>query len=180
MNNLFSAKRLALAAVFSVIAFAVSLLEFALFPATPYFKLDFSYAILLIGAYMLGPVLAEIMVIISLSLRLLLTTSGGVGELANFITANFFIVLPSVIYYFKKGLPAVFISLVLATVAEIIAAFMANRFILFPLYFGESAGVKFNAVILFVILFNLIKCVTNSLITLFLYKRLKKTLNKFL
>lgn len=177
-SSIFTTKKIALIAALAAIAFGISRLEFPLFPAAPFLKLDFSFAVILIGGFMLGPIAAEIILLAVQLLALILSSSGGVGELANFITGNCFIVLPSLIYRYRKGLKVVFASLALALVAQVVAALLINRFITFPLYgLGEEG---FKSFFWYIVAFNGVKCFSNALITLLLYKRLKNLLNKFI
>ena len=173
-SNVFTGKNLALAAMFAAVSYGLSFLEFPIFPAAPYLKLDFSFSVQLIGAYMLGPILGEMVVVIVQLLRLLTSSTGGVGELANFIAATCFVCVPSVIYRFKKGLPIVFISIFIGTVLQIGASLLSNRFLTFPLYMGAGAESAFNAAFWLIVAFNAVKCSANAVITLLLYKRLKK------
>ena len=182
-NKIFTSKKIALAAMFVAVSYALSFLEFPIFPAASFYKLDFSFSFQLIGAFMLGPVLGSVIVVMVQALRLLSTASGGVGELANLITAACFVILPSAVYTFKKGLPTVIVSLIAATVVEIGVSLLANRFLMFPLYgafLDMTAEEMFKAFFPYVIAFNAIKCVSNAVITLLLYKRLKKLFNKML
>ena len=175
----FSAKKIALAALYTALAFGLSFLDFPIFPATGFLKLDFSFAVLLLGSYMLGPIISEIMIIAVYALHIPFGGTGGIGELANFIMANCFIFLPSLIYRFKKGLPTVIVSLFIGMILETAAALITNRFIMFPMWMGDGAADFFNQVIWYVVAFNLIKCAANGVITLLLYKRLKRILKVF-
>ncbi len=173
-----TAGRITLISLFTALSFGISFLEFPIFPATPFLKLDFSFALLLIGGFMLGPLSAEISIVALQLLKLIASQSFGVGELANFITANCFILLPSVFYKFKKGLPVVILSLLVAILFQTLAATLSNKYILFPLYgLGDEA---FSSVFWFIISFNLIKGAANALITLVIYKRLKFLFVKFI
>ena len=58
------AKKIAITAVALALSYAVSLISFPLFPAAPWLKLDFSYAIMLLAAYLLGPLAAEAIVLL--------------------------------------------------------------------------------------------------------------------
>ena len=128
----------------------------------------------LIGAYILGPVLGEAIVVGVQLLRLISTTTGGVGEIANVVAATCFVFVPSLIYRFKKGLPIVFVSMAIGSVLQIGASLLSNRFLTFPLYMGEGAAAAFESAFFIIIAFNAIKCVANAAITLLLYKRLKR------
>ena len=52
LKKRFSAKRVSLMAVFVALSFAVSLLDFPIFPATPFLKLDFGNTFILLIAFM--------------------------------------------------------------------------------------------------------------------------------
>ncbi len=173
----FTAKKLALIAAFTALAFGASFLDFPIFPAAPFLKLDFSFAIMLIAAYMLGALSGEIIIVAFTLFRLPFTQTGMIGEFANFIMAQFFVFLPSLFYGFKRKFSVVAITLCLATLVVSGIALIVNEYLLFPLYGMESL---FADVWYMILLFNLIKGASNAVITVSLYKRLKKILHKFL
>lgn len=173
------AKKIALTAVALALSYAVSLISFPLFPAAPWLKLDFSYAIMLLAAYLLGPLAAEAIVLLLQVLSLFNTQTGGVGELANFIMANIFVVLPAVVYRYKKGLFSVIVTLILCSVGQIFAAMFTNALLLYPLFFGGGASAKFWGTVWYIVAYNAIKCVSNGLITVLIYKRLRNLLSKW-
>lgn len=173
------AKKIALTAVALALSYAVSLISFPLFPAAPWLKLDFSYAIMLLAAYLLGPLAAEAIVLLLQVLSLFNTQTGGVGELANFIMANIFVVLPAVVYRYKKGFVSVIVTLILCSVGQIFAAMFTNALLLYPLFFGGGASAKFWGTVWYIVAYNAIKCVSNGLITVLIYKRLRNLLSKW-
>lgn len=176
----FTAKKLALIAAFTALAFGASFLDFPIFPAAPFLKLDFSFAIMLIAAYMLGALSGEMTVIIFTLFRLPLSQTGMIGELANFIMAQFFVVIPSLIYERKRKFSVVAVTLSAATVIISAVSLIINRYLLFPFYMQDGAAAFFADVWYLIVLFNLIKGAANAVITVLLYKRLKKILHKFL
>lgn len=176
----FTAKKLALIAAFTALAFGASFLDFPVFPAAPFLKLDFSFAIMLIAAYMLGALSGEMTVIIFTLFRLPLSQTGMLGELANFIMAQFFVVIPSLIYERKRKFSVVTITLTAATLIISAVSLLINRYLLFPFYMQGGAAAFFADVWYLIVLFNLIKGASNAVITVLLYKRLKKILHKFL
>ena len=176
----FTAKKLALIAAFTALEFGASFLDFPVFPAAPFLKLDFSFAIMLIAAYMLGALSGEMTVIIFTLFRLPLSQTGMIGELANFIMAQFFVVLPSLIYERKRKFSVVTITLIAATLIISAVSLLINRYLLFPFYMQGGAAAFFADVWYLIVLFNLIKGASNAVITVLLYKRLKKILHKFL
>ena len=88
-------------------------------------------------------------------------------------------IVPTLVYRYKKGLPTVVWTLAVGVVLQIGAALISNRFVNFPLFMGEGAAEMFAALWWYVVLFNLIKGVAVSLITLLLYKRISWLLDKF-
>ena len=178
LKKRFSAKRLAFMAVFVALSYAVSFLEIPIFPATPYLKLDFGNVFILLISFLLGPMEGIIVCVLKESLRMIGSSSGGVGELANVAATSAYILLPSVIYRFRKGLKAVIPALIGACFIGTAAALVTNRFITFPLYMGEGAAAVYRDVIWFLIAFNIIKTSSIGLLTLLLYKRLSNFIKR--
>ncbi len=172
----FSAKRIALMAAFVALAYAVSLLDFPIFPAVPFLKLDFGNVFILLIAFLLGPIEGVAVCLLKECLRILGSSSGGVGELANMLMTTSFILLPSIAYQCKKGLKVVVPSLVLACCIGTATALIVNRFIIFPLYMQGAAATVFAESFWFILAFNLIKTAAVSVLTLLLYKRLSNFL----
>ena len=56
LKSRFTAKRLSLMAVFTALAYVVSLFDFPIFPAAPFLKLDFGNVFILLISFLLGPV----------------------------------------------------------------------------------------------------------------------------
>ena len=172
-------KKIVFTAMLSALSYGVSFLEFPIFPAAPFLKLDFSSVFILLVGFMFGPLygvgacsIKELICFITKS------STGGVGEIANFLVISAFILLPSVLYRYRKGLKIVVFSLVGACLIQVAVALLVNRFINFPLYMGETLFVggpisigAFSNLWIFVLLFNLIKSVAVSIVTVLLYKR---------
>ena len=173
-----SAKRLAFMAIFVALSYAVSFWEIPLFPATPYLKLDFGNVFILLVSFLLGPVEGIIVCALKECLRMLGSSSGCVGELANMAATTAFILLPSIVYQFRKGLRWVIPCLIAACFIGTGAALITNRFITFPLYMGGAAAAVFNDVFWFIVAFNMIKTASIGLLTVLLYKRLSNFLKK--
>ena len=173
-----SAKRLAFMAIFVALSYAISFWEIPLFPATPYLKLDFGNVFILLVSFLLGPVEGIIVCALKECLRMLGSSSGCVGELANMAATTAFILLPSIVYQFRKGLRWVIPCLIAACFIGTGAALITNRFITFPLYMGGAAASVFNDVFWFIVAFNMIKTASIGLLTVLLYKRLSNCLKK--
>ena len=175
----FSASTIAKIAMFAALAFAVSYLEFPIFPAASFLQMDFSCVFVLLGGFMFGPVAAVIISGVKECLRLFTTGTGGVGELANFIVTFSFVIVPTLVYRFRKGLPVVVLTLAVGCFLQVGVSLLTNRYINFPLFMGAGAAETFSQLWWYVLLFNLIKGVAISLVTVLLYKRISWLLNKF-
>jgi riboflavin transporter FmnP len=168
-------------AVFTALAYATYFLEIPIFAATPasFLKLDFSCVFILLAGFMYGPLPAIIITIIKEALHIPVGTTMGVGELANVIMTLAYVIVPTTVYTKRKGIKIVLITLAIGSLLQIGVALLVNRFINYPFFafmFGGSIfgfGVKefFATTWWLLILFNIIKAVSVSFITLLLYKR---------
>lgn len=173
----FSAPRLAYMALFTALAYAVTFLEFPIFPATPFLKLDFSNVFFLIEGFIFGPVEAIVSIGIKECLSLIDSQTAGVGELANLLMSTAFIILPAIGYRFLKGRKWVALFLVFACAAQISVSALVNRYINYPFFgalFGFDGAAMFRSTWEFVLLFNLIKSVSISVLVFLVYKPLSK------
>lgn len=179
-EKMFSARRIALMAVFAALSYVVSLLEIAIFPSTPAFflKLDLGNVFILLIGFLLGPVEGIIVCAIKELLRIFTSGTGGVGELANILVTTSFLLLPTVMYRFHKGLKVVIPSLVGGCLIASGMALLANRFILFQAFGIADIPGTFAETWGYILAFNLIKTSLVSLLTLLLYKRLSLFLKK--
>lgn len=178
--KVFTTKSIAGMAVFSAISFIVYMIEIPIFASTPvsFLKLDLSNVFVMIAGFMYGPIPALIVSLIKELLHILIGTTGGVGEFANMIITTFYILIPSIVYTKKKGLKIVVITLVLACVVQSFISLLVNRFINFPFFLGsapflptQASDEFFFKVWYYILIFNLIKSVVVSLITILVYKK---------
>lgn len=175
----FTATRIAKLAMFTAIAYILTFLEFPVFPAAPFLKLDFSLVFIALAGFCYGPLAAVIVCGAKECLSLLDTTTAGVGELANVLITLSFVLLPAFVYRYKKGFGVAVSTLAVSCVLMIAVGLLSNRYINFPLYMGEGAKESFAALWWYIALFNLIKGVAVSILTILLYKRISWLLNKF-
>lgn len=176
----FTAKRLALMAIFVALSFSVSILSFSLFPASPVFflELDFGNVFILLISFLLGPIEGVIVCVLKETLRIFAGSTGGIGELANMLMTSAYILLPSIVYQYKKGFRWVLITLGAACFIGTGAALLINRFITFPLFLGKEGVTFFEGNFWLIVAFNFIKTVSISILTVLLYKRLSNFLKR--
>ncbi|MEG2143903.1 MAG: ECF transporter S component [Oscillospiraceae bacterium] len=100
----------------------------------PFLKLDFSSIPILIGSFVLGPVSGVIMAFIKAFVHFFSSTTGGVGEIADFIMTSSFAVSAALVYrnhHTKKG---AILACLTGTVSIMIAGVLANKFLLIPFF----------------------------------------------
>ncbi len=177
-------------AILSAIAAILFMIEIPVFPAVPFYKLDFSNLPVLLGAFALGPVQGVLILLLKSILGLLHTTSGGVGELADFIVGCAMVVPSGLIYRKMKSRKGALLGMLIGTLCAILAAIFANYFIMFPAFgITEDALVGMGSqvfpfvtdtwsfVFCVTAAFNLIKFVAISIIGFIIYKPLSPILH---
>lgn len=187
LKKRFTAKRLALMAVFAALSYVVSFLEIPLplFGAS-FLKLDFGNVFILLMSFLLGPLEGVLVCLLKEGLRCITSSSLCAGELANFLIASSYLLLPAILYQYRRTLKTVVWTLSVSCLIATGTALIANRFIIFPVYsylfggsiFGMTVAEAFSAFWLAVLLFNLIKTVAVGVLTMLLYKRLSNFLKK--
>lgn len=127
---------LAVTGMLSAIGFILMYIEFSV-PIMPSFiKADLSELPALIGAFAYGPSCGVLVCLIKNLLHLTVSTTGGVGELANFILGAVFVGTAGVIYKLKKTKVNAIIASVVGAVLMGIASFPVNLFITYPFYYN--------------------------------------------
>ena len=111
-----SMRKLTGTAMLSAIAYVLMFLDFSV-PFMPSFiKMDLSELPALIGSFAYGPVAGVIICLIKNVLHLFITTTGGVGELSNFLLGASFVLVAGGVYRFKKTRTGALIGSVLGAV----------------------------------------------------------------
>ncbi len=181
-KNIFTTKSIAGMAIFSALSFIMYLLELPIMAGTPAFflELDFSNVFVLLAGYVYGPIPAIIVTLVKEVIHILIGTTGGVGELANIILTLVFISVPTIVYQYKKGIKTVILTLLVACVLQAGISLLTNKFINFPFFTGsapfvptENSNGMFASMWQYVLLFNVIKSIAVSIVTILLYKRVK-------
>ncbi len=195
-----SVERMVVIAMMSAVAFILMFFEFPLsFIAPPFYKLDFSDVPALIGGFALGPLAGVTIEFIKNLLNIIVqgTITGGIGELANFITGCALILPAAFIYKYKKSLKGAIIGLITGAVVLATVGSLINFFVMIPMYSAAMPDVGMDGIIamgtaivpfisdlktfvLFAVApFNLLKGIICSVLTFLLYKRVSPVLRKF-
>ena len=177
-NRLMSTKNLAVMGMFGALAAVLMLFEFPLpFLAPSFYGLDLSEVPILVGTFALGPVAGVVMEAVKILVKLVLkpTSTGFVGEFANFVFGCSMVVPAGVIYQLHKTKKGA-ISAMAAGNALVMLPFYSN---FMPLDSILAAGAAIHPAVgdvwtfaLFCVgPFNVVKGIVVSLITALVYKR---------
>ena len=166
-------KKIVGTACFAALSFVISFLEFPIFPSANFLQLDFSMVFILLAGFIFGPISGVLASFTKELLRFLIGSgTGGVGEIANFCITLGFILIPTIVYQYRKGIKTVICTIIVGCVIEVILSLFVNRYVNFPLFMGEKAKEIFKQLWIYVALFNLIKSVSVAVLTILLYKRI--------
>ena len=119
-------------------AFSAILMQFQLsIPILPNFlKLDISDFPSLMAGYAYGPMAGVWVCLVKNVIHLTMTTTGGVGELSNFMLGVCFVVPAALIYRIgKKSKKSAFIGAIVGTLSMSVLGIFTNFYIVYPLYY---------------------------------------------
>ena len=163
-----------------------------LFPE--FLKIDISDLTALLGGISLGPMAGITIAFLKNLLQFItgMSTTGGVGEFANFLIGGSFVFTVSYIYSKKRNVSGVIIGLISGIIIMTIVGCIANYFIILPFYatigwsidavvsmgaaINPAIDSKMNFIIWMIAPFNILKSGLMSLLTLPMYKKTEKIL----
>lgn len=163
-----------------------------LFPE--FLKIDISDLTALLGGISLGPMAGVTIAFLKNLLQFItgMSTTGGVGEFANFLIGGSFVFTVSYIYSKKRNIQGVIIGLVSGIVVMTVVGCIANYFIILPFYatigwsidavvamgaaINPAIDSKMSFIIWMIAPFNILKSGLMSLLTLPMYKKTEKIL----
>lgn len=188
--------RVAIFASIATILYVVPYFQFGLpfFPA--FLEIHLDEVPIFIAGFSYGPFSALMILIVRTLIKLPMTHTLGVGELADFIYGVIFVVPACIIYQKKRTFKGAIISLVVATVLQTILASLITSFPILDFYMYVMGFTKemllamcqvanpnvtslgWTFFFLVAIPFNFLKDILVIVITILLYKRLKVLINK--
>lgn len=182
-------------AVLAAVARVVMFLEFPLPIFPPFLKFDFSDLVPLIGSLSMGPLAGVLIELVKCLIHLVNSTTGGVGDLANFIVGAAYVWAAGFYYQRHKTKKGAVIGLCLGTLTMIVVGAFVNYAITIPLYglvmgwseemiLGMSSAVipaiqnRFTLILFAFCPFNLMKGIILTILAVPLYKPLSPLLHK--
>lgn len=187
-QNVFKLTRTAILSAIAAILFFIEIPV-----GVPFYKLDFSTLPAILAGVAMGPVYGLATVLIKDLIHLLVSSSGGIGELADFIMSGALVLISALLYSRHKSLKSALIGLGIGTVVMAILGAIVNYYVMLPFYTAfmpmekiieAGAAVipaiqsKFSFVALITAPFNLLKGVALSVVTFLLYKHVSPFLHE--
>lgn len=180
--------------ILSAMSFILMFIQFPIPIAPPFMKVDLADVPALIGGFSMGPVYGVLIQLIKNLLNLTKTSTGGVGEMSNFIVGGLFVFVASFIYQKRKTKKTATIGLILGMLVMTLVATFSNAFVIFPLY-GKAMGIPmeafvdmtskvnglvksyFSLMVFAIVPFNLVKGSIEIIVTKLLYKHVSDILH---
>lgn len=171
----------------SAVSFILMFFDFSV-PLMPSFiKMDVSDLPALIGSFSLGPVAGIVVCLVKNLLHLFRTSTGGVGELSNFILSATFVGVAGVFYKIKKNRTGAFAGSIIGAVAMALISVVSNYFLVYPVYtafmpmeaiIGAYQAINPNVdnllecLVMFNMPFTFVKALVSVAITFIVYKKI--------
>ena len=125
---------LVVTAMLSAVSIVLMQFDFSV-PLMPSFiKMDLSDLPALIGSYAMGPFWGVMVALIKNILHLLRTSTGGVGELSNFILSAAFVLPAGIIYRQRKTKKRALLGALCGAVCMALISIPSNYFVVYPFY----------------------------------------------
>lgn len=188
-------KKITTVAMLTAIGVVLQYMEISI-PIIPNFiKLDFSDLPELIGAFTFGPWTGVLICLIRNVIHIIVSQSGAIGELSNFILGAFFAMTAGLIYKKMPNIKGAVIGAAAGSLVMGIVSLPSNYFIIYPLYynvmgFPEPAILEmyqllrpstesiFEALLVFNVPFTIVKGLICSVFAVVVYKPLRRFINK--
>ena len=178
----------------SVTAMLAALSAVLMFFEFPLGFIDFSEVPVLVGTFSMGPIAGAVIEFVKILVKFLIkgTSTGGVGELANFLIGCSFILPAGFIYKYKKTRVGAIVGMLTGTVAMAAIGVVLNTFVLVPLYssfmplteiikMGQAIFPAIDGTFTFCLYcvgpFNIIKGLIISVVVFIIYKPLSRLIH---
>ena len=195
MKKSLSIKNITRIAILGALGGFLMLIDFPIFIAPSFYKLDIGDLPCLIGAFAMGPIPGIFIQIIKILIKLLFkpTSTAFIGEIAAFIFSSSYCVSASFIYQNNKNKKGAKKAIIIGTIIMVIISSLANYLFIIDAYsrlygmpleaiigLGKEIfsiiNSKLSLVICCVVPFNLIKAALVDVLTLLLYKHISPLL----
>ncbi len=130
----FQVRRITVTAMLAAVATVLMYVEFSV-PFMPEFvKLDISELPGMLAAFSFGPVAGVFVCLVKNALHLLVTTTGGVGELSNFLLGVCLVVPAGLIYQIRKSRGSALVGALIGSAVMALVSIPLNYYLTYPIY----------------------------------------------
>lgn len=160
--------------VFSAIAFVLQVIGSMMsIKVAGFLEVEISDLPAMMISLAMGPFAGVMVELIKNLLHTTMTSTGFVGEFANFVVNGVFVFVLGAIYRKNKTKKGAIIALIVATLSLAIIGIFVNMFVMLPLYMPNADFItRLNLALYTIAPFNLARGTVLSLITIFIYKRI--------
>lgn len=153
------------------------------FPPFHFLEIDFADVPALIVSCLISPIVGGTVVLIRNSIHLLISSTGMVGELSNFIISGTYVIFAGVMFKVLKkqqylSLPRLFAAMSLSTIVQVVAAILCNKYIMIPMYGIQGDPAEY--IMMAVVPFNLIKTLVSAIVFIIIYKALIPKIRRYI
>lgn len=195
-SSAYRTRMLTTTAMLGALSGLLMLIEFPLgFIAPSFYKLDLSEIPVMIGTFAFGPIQGVVIEAVKIIIKLILkgTSTGFVGDLANFIIGCAMVIPAGIIYKRKKTKKSAVIGMIVSTLVMAVVGVFLNAYVMIPMYSafmpieqiveaGKAIIPWVNSTFTFclfcVLPFNLIKGIIVSVVVAIIYKPLSRLIHK--
>ncbi len=195
-SSAYRTRMLTTTAMLGALSGLLMLIEFPLgFIAPSFYKLDLSEIPVMIGTFAFGPIQGVVIEAVKIIIKLILkgTSTGFVGDLANFIIGCAMVIPAGIIYKRKKTKKSAVIGMIASTLVMAVVGVFLNAYVMIPMYSafmpieqiveaGKAIIPWVNSTFTFclfcVLPFNLIKGIIVSVVVAIIYKPLSRLIHK--
>lgn len=185
-------RAITMTAVLSAASAILQMFEFSVPIAPSFLKLDFSDLPAMLASFAFGPLSGIAVCFIKNVVNLFISTSAGVGSLANFLTGAVLVGVAGVIYKRGKNRKSALVGSVIGALAMGISSLFINYFIVYPVYAQLFGGMDkillmysallpqintlWAALLVFNLPFTIVRGLLSAIITFLIYKKLSPLL----
>ncbi len=171
-------------ALLLTLGFILTYFEFPIVPLFPWLKIDISAVPVLLSGFAFGPLVGlgveALKNLLVFSIKG--SSTGGVGQIANFIVVGSYVYTASLVFRKLKTRNGAILGAVAGSIVMIPLAMLSNHFILLPLFFPAGmggAGYNYNLYMYIAIpIFNLVKGLAISTVGIMFYSKVSNLINK--
>ena len=186
-NKKLDIRKLTITGMLAALSTVLMFLSFSVPFMPSYIKFDFSELPALIAAFSLGPVSGILVCLVKNLVNLLFTSTGGVGELCNFLIGALFVLPAGLIYNKSKTKKSAVLGAIVGAVIMAVASLFVNYYIIYPIYqkfmpmeaiIGSykallpSVDNLWEALTIFNMPFTFLKGMMSVIITVLIYKKI--------